>query len=635
LLNNKILVIDDEEIVIESILEDLKGMGFKFISAANGKDGLTKYEEEKPILVILDLRMPGMNGVEFLENLRIRHQDYCSVIALTGHGDGSDIRKCFDLGISSFIRKPYNIDVLRGTIRNAIKLKQVQQELIGEIAERKKITNNLRKKEEELQAIIDNSPAVIYLKDTQGNYILINKQFETLFNISNEQIIGKTDFDIFSKKIAEAFQENDKKVLKAKIPIEFEEIASHGEGLHTYISLKFPLVNTKGEIYGVCGISTDITDRIKMEKALIQSEKLKSIGTITAGISHEFNNILAVISGNVQLLAETYNDHRELTDALCTIDKAVNDGAEISSNMLKFTKTRQDTKKFVSSDIREMIEQSLEFTMPRWKSMAQIKGINYQIDKEGMKEVPSLMCNPTEISEIFINVITNALDAMPEGGSISFSTWDKDGVVFVKITDTGEGMSEDVKKNIFDPFFTTKNPVGTGLGMSTAYGIVTRHSGRIDVESEVGKGSTFTLQFPSTTNLVTPKTTPEQETKDKDLSILVVDDEEEICNVLDDFLSKSGNKVKVVDNGADAMELINSEYFDLALCDIAMPKVFGYDVIKALNHLEKRPKIGIITGWGEKLKPIDEEGIKVDFILKKPFNLLELTKHINDVMNSG
>ncbi|MCP4373335.1 MAG: response regulator, partial [Deltaproteobacteria bacterium] len=294
-------------------------------------------------------------------------------------------------------------------------------------------------------------------------------------------------------------------------------------------------------------------------------------------------------------------------------------------------------KEFVPSDIRGLIKQSIEFTMPRWKSMAHANGINYQIDKEDMKEVPYIMCNPTEIRDIFINVINNALDAMPEGGCISFSTWDRDEVVFVKITDTGEGMPEDVKKNVFDPFFTTKTPLGTGLGMSISYGTVSRHSGRIDVESEVGKGSTFTLQFPSTIKTASPIFTPkpEQETKEKNLRVLVVDDEEEICNMLVKFLSKSGNKVKAVDNGADAIKLINSEHFDLVLCDLAMPNVFGYDVIKVINKLEKKPKIGIVTGRGEELKPIEEEGITVDFILKKPFKYSVLSKYINDVCGKG
>jgi CheY-like chemotaxis protein/two-component sensor histidine kinase len=373
-----------------------------------------------------------------------------------------------------------------------------------------------------------------------------------------------------------------------------------------------------------------------MEKALMQSEKLKSIGTITAGISHEFNNILAIISGNVQLLEETYEDQGELTDMLRTIGKAVDDGAEISRNMLKFTMTKKGTEKFVSSHIRDLIRQSVEFTMPRWKNMSQTKGINYQIAKEGMKSVSPVMCNPTEIKEVFINIINNALDAMPEGGSISFSTWDRDETVLVSITDTGEGMSEEVKKNIFDPFFSTKTPKGTGLGMSIAYGIVTRHGGKIEIESEVGEGSTFTLEFPSAKTFVSPKAIPkpEQKSKGKNLSILVVDDEEDICDTLDQFLSKRGNKVKAIDNGAGAIKLINSEYFDLVLCDLAMPNGSGFDVIKAINRLGKIPKIGIITGWGEKIKPIEEEGTKVDFVLKKPFKYSALSKCIDDAFSA-
>ena len=384
-------------------------------------------------------------------------------------------------------------------------------------------------------------------------------------------------------------------------------------------------------------LKREVAERKKMGEALLQSEKMKSIGTITAGIAHEFNNILAIISGNVELLEEDYGDNVELMDTLRTIKKATDDGLEISSKMLMFTKTKKSSADYLFLDICELIKESIEFTMPRWRNMAQVNNIDYQINTEGIKENLFIFCNPTEIREVFINIIINALDAMPSGGRLSFNTWKRKDTVFASISDTGIGMSEDVKKKIFDPFFTTKAPIGSGLGMSTVYGILTRHGSKIEVESEIGKGSTFVLQFPASRKNIRMETTtePEQKINAENLHILVVDDDEDICKLLNKFLSRGGHTVKTVNNGANAIELINVERFDLVLCDLAMPKVFGYDVIKALNTLERIPKIGIITGWRNNLKLIDREDLKVDFIVKKPFDFLELTKHINDIFNHG
>ncbi len=290
--------------------------------------------------------------------------------------------------------------------------------------------------------------------------------------------------------------------------------------------------------------------------------------------------------------------------------------------------------------------------------MAQAKGVNYRIERKGISNVPSILCNPTELREVFINLINNALDAMPDGGIITVATRrvrsEEFGVEsrkenaselrtqnskpkgdFVEITfaDNGEGMSEEVKKSIFDPFFTTKLPVGSGLGMSTVYGIITRHGGKIEVESEIGKGTIFTLQFPITLKTSTLDETCKQkkETKTKGFRVLVVDDEEEICYILKKYFSIDGHKVKIVNNGADAIKLSKGDSFDLVLCDLVMPDVSGYDVIKALNTLDKRPKIGIITGRVEKLKFLEGKNMQVDFIVKKPFDFSELTRQISEL----
>jgi CheY-like chemotaxis protein len=162
-----------------------------------------------------------------------------------------------------------------------------------------------------------------------------------------------------------------------------------------------------------------------------------------------------------------------------------------------------------------------------------------------------------------------------------------------------------------------------------------KHGGKIEVDSEVGKGSTFTLQFPATNkkgNLITAPDT-KQEIVEKSLSILVVDDEDAIRDILNKFLSKEGHNVKTVDNGADAINMIEGEWFDLVLTDLSMPNVNGYEVITAINKLDKRPKLCLMTGWNEDLKLVADESGKVDFIFRKPFKLPELAKQINNLFS--
>lgn len=390
-----------------------------------------------------------------------------------------------------------------------------------------------------------------------------------------------------------------------------------------------------------------------MGEILLQSEKLKALEVMTSGISHEFGNILAIISGSVQLLKESYKDDEDLMDKLGIIRESTDSGAEIIRMMNEFIKVEEDDSSgFIAFDIRELIKQVIDFTLPKLKNMAQAKGINYHIDREGLKKVPALPGNPSELREVLVNIMNNALDAMPDGGRISFHTWHRSGMlkeeetIFISISDTGEGMSEDVQKQIFDPFFTTRRPKGTGLGMSVAYGIITRHGGNIDVESEVGKGTTFTIRLPikkgTASSKISTKTIKRKNLKKlknpkklKKLNILVVGDEENICMILDKFLSREGHKVEVVKNGVEAIKLLKSEGFDLVLCDLSMPDVFGYELIKALNELEKRPKVGVIDGWKDEKEITRDEELKVDFIVRKPFELSEIRRNIRNIFGDG
>jgi signal transduction histidine kinase len=214
-----------------------------------------------------------------------------------------------------------------------------------------------------------------------------------------------------------------------------------------------------------------------MEEVLLQSEKLKAMGMITAGIAHDFNNILAVISSSTQIIEMDNEDNKELIHWLRTIIKASDDGAEIVRKMRMFTMQEEGASMLLSVDIKGVLEQAIDFVKPRWMNIAKAGGIDYGIDDDGIMDVPLIMGNESELREVFINIMNNAMDAMKKGGCLSFRAWQNEKNIFVSVSDTGEGMSEEVKKRLFEPFYTTKRESGSGLGMSMSYGIIERHGG--------------------------------------------------------------------------------------------------------------------------------------------------------------
>ncbi|MCP4268745.1 MAG: response regulator [Candidatus Brocadiaceae bacterium] len=653
--------IENNLLLLEELLTE---EGYNIESAVNGKDALEKLHAGKGFdLIISDILMPVMDGFMFCDNVKKDEQlrNVPFIFSSASFVGEKDEELAIKLGAKRFIRMPYEkeeiLKVVQGLLKDVDdsktvthgscleddkevhklynerlveKLEKKVLDLGHEISERKKAEEMLRESEEKYRAIFEIPRVGMAMCKMDGTLIECNQAYLDIIGYTKEEALLLSYWDFTPTEYAE----NETKQLyflkEAGQYGPYEKEYIRKDGSRVPVLLNGVIINGDDGGNYIWSIVQDITEYKKMEQALLKSEKLKSLGMLAAGVSHELNNILAIISGNVQLLKETYKGDEELRESLCTMMKAIDDGTNISSRMLKFTKTENGVDKLVAFDIRDLIIQSIDFTSPRWKNEAQANGIDYQINKDGMKSVSSIMCNPSELREVFINIINNALDAMPDGGNISFSTWSGENTVFVSIADTGAGMSEETKRCIFDHFFTTKKALGTGLGMSLAYGIISRHGGNIEVESDVGKGTKFTLQFPTTNERPSLITTHESEQKlnKKNLRILVIDDEDALCNVLERFFLRFGNKVKTVNNGTDAINIVKSEDFDLVLCDLAMPDIFGCDVIEAINKLEKIQKIGIITGRGGEIKPM-EEGMNVDFVLKKPFNLTELAKQIN------
>ena len=623
---SNILIVDDDEPFCESLKDVIENSGYAVKIALCGVEALDMYKKDKFELVIVDIRLPDMAGNYVVDEM-FNICPSTEYIYITGNACiDSAIEAVRQARVLSYEAKPLNIDGILRTINQSIETRQMEKRC-------KEAELEIRK----LSRVVEQSPVTVMITNIEGSVVYVNAKFMQLTGYTREDIIGKNPSILQSGKTSpEVYNDLWKTITSGQEwRGELCNMKKNGEDYLESACIS-AMIDENGKINHYIAVKEDITDKRRMEEALMQSEKLKSMGIITAGISHEFNNILAIISGNIQLLENTYKDDSVLTKALCTIMKAADDGAEISSNMLKFAKASHNTKELRPSDIRVMLMQSIDFTKPRWANEAQAGGIEYKMDTEGMKRVPSIMCKPSEMREIFINLINNALDAMPGGGIISFSTWSDNDTVFVNVTDNGEGMADGVKKNIFDPFYSTKGVAGTGLGMSMVYGVVDRHGGKIEVESGLGKGSTFALQFPITNKEVSSTVTPEpeQETDVKNLRILVVDDQKAICDIHDQFLTSAGHKVKTVDNGADAINIVKAEEFDLVLCDLAMPDVYGIDVIKTINGLEKKPKIGIITGGNAEPENMSAEEFQVDFLLMKPFKHPELLKHINDLFGA-
>jgi len=559
--NFSILIVEDNSGLRESLYDIFTANGYIVETAATGVEGVDLSRKNRYDIALVDITLPDISGINVVEGIA-RLSPMTEFIYMTAQASiDSAIEAVKQKNVISYETKPLDLDSLLA--------------LIKQVAERRAVMKELR----QYWRIVSTSTDMLAFMDKDFLYVAVNQAYCKAFNKSEAQLIGHSASDVFGEEffVTEIMPHAELCLTGKEVNYQvWMDFPAYGK---RYMDVTYyPHVDEDDNISGFVVNGRNITERIKMEEALRQSEKLKSIGTITAGISHEFNNILAVISGKVQLLEMTYNDNNKLADELAVIIKAADDGAAISSKMLQFTKTTENTEHLQPADITDLINQSIDFKKPRWSNEAQAGGIDYKMDTINMKEVPPITCNPTEIREVFINIIKNALDAMPDGGSISFSTYSDDNSVFACIADTGKGMSDNVKKHIFDPFFTTRTPEGTGLGMSMAYGIMNRHGGKINVESEMGKGSTFTLEFPihekSPKTIVPPN--QEQETNNRNLRILAADDDEAIRNILDQFLSRDGHNIKTVDNGADAIKMIECEEFDLVLCDLAMPNVFGY-----------------------------------------------------------
>ena len=365
----------------------------------------------------------------------------------------------------------------------------------------------------------------------------------------------------------------------------------------------------------------------------IRQERLSALGTMAAGIAHDFNNALTLILGYSDLLLSNSKDRATESEIsqLHAITTAAQDAAQIVRRLREFHRPDEGHETRVVLHLNQIVEQAVTLTRPKWQDQARNRGVQIEVRTE-FGELPPLAGDPAELREMLTNLIFNAVDAMPAGGCIKVRSALDDGEALpVHPVDTGTGMDEETRRRCLEPFYTTKGERGTGLGLSAVYGIIERHHGSMEIESEPGEGTSFCIRLPVMgSDQAVPEDAGEAVSRPGAgiQRILVVDDQDIIRDVIQQQLAEDGHTVETAGSGEEALEKMATSEFDLIVTDQSMPGMTGEELAVAAK--EKRPTTSVIllTGFGGANPETEATPPGVNMILGKPATAFDLRRAI-------
>jgi signal transduction histidine kinase/ActR/RegA family two-component response regulator len=391
----------------------------------------------------------------------------------------------------------------------------------------------------------------------------------------------------------------------------------------------------QSQLYGALQQAYD--DLRQTQQAVMQQERLRALGQMASGIAHDINNAISPVALYTESLLEREpNLSARAREYLETIQHAVDDVGQTVGRMREFYRQREPQLSLAPVHLSRLVQQVIDLSRARWSDMPQQRGVVITLVTELAADLPAVMGVESEIREALINLVFNAVDAMPEGGTLTLRTQvSADGAggaqVHVEVTDSGLGMDEETRRQCLEPFFTTKGDRGTGLGLAMVYGVVKRHSAEIEIESAVGAGTTVRLTFPAATAaaLVAESGAALPHAVVSRLRILVVDDDPLLLKSLRDTLEDDGHVVVTANLGqagidafGDAQE--RKEPFAVVITDLGMPYVDGRKVASAVKLASPSTPVILLTGWGQRLVAEGDVPEHVDRVLSKPPKLREL-----------
>jgi len=508
----------------------------------------------------------------------------------------------------------------------------------------------LRESEERFRNVYDTAPLAFVVWDINARVIDWNKKAEALFGWAREEVIDNNFFDFL-------IPEKDRPRVKDVVNILLKgELQSHSindnltkDGrIITCEWNNSPLHDNDGNIIGAISLGLDITERKQVEEEkdklqtqLQQAHKMEAIGTLAGGIAHDFNNIVGIILGNTELAIDDVPEGNPAQLNLKEVRTASLRAKDVVRQLLSFARKTKLEKK--PANIIPIIKESLKFLRSSIPTSIEIR-------QNIAKDVDTILADPTQINQILINLCANSHHSMPDGGVIVITLknieLDEDTsdqcsklnpgrYVNLAVSDTGHGISQEKIDRIFDPYFTTKEVgKGTGMGLAVVHGIVKGHNGLITVESELGKGTTFSIFFPVVEREVVVEAETDEELPTGSERILFIDDEESLVKIGHQRLEWLGYKVEATISPIEALELFRSQpdQFDLVITDLTMPKMTGDKLVKEILNIRLDIPIILCTGFSEKIDEKKSKAIGASGYLEKPHDKRDLAKIVRKVL---
>jgi signal transduction histidine kinase/ActR/RegA family two-component response regulator len=355
----------------------------------------------------------------------------------------------------------------------------------------------------------------------------------------------------------------------------------------------------------------------------IHAEKMAALGELSFGVAHNVNNTLTGILGRAQLLLRNSGDISKIESGLELIIKSAEDGAHIIRRIQDFARQRP-SREFEIISVASLLKDAYELTRPKWEGRSEFGPVRFGLHADSRAHVKG---DPVELREVLVNMIYNAVDAMPSGGEVRLGTIETRDHVILTIADTGTGMGPEVKSRLFDPFFSTKGRKGTGMGLAVSFGIIRRHEGSIDVESEQGRGTTFKISLPRVANTPTRiadrQVVLETPARYGKIRVLVVDDETPVRDVLIEALEAEGCEVLAAQSGDIALAIYdqNQDSIDAVFTDIGMPEMSGWELVREIRARSRTVPLAIVSGWADAISVDVRNSVKADWVIAKPFDI--------------